>query len=92
MLFRSVGAGKAPIVTTPTDDGNDSIGNYNDASWKSRNAVSHTLVAGINGSYQLSDCLSVFGQADYISIKNYKNKSGDIAGDVQLTLGASYRL
>lgn len=91
-VYSEVGAGKAPIVTTPTDDGNDSIGNYNDASWKSRNAVSHTLVAGINGSYQLSDCLSVFGQVDYITIKNYKNKSGDSAGDIQLTFGATYSL
>jgi hypothetical protein len=91
-VYSEVGAGKAPIVTTPTDDGNDSIGNYNDASWKSRNAVSHTVIAGINGSYQLSDCLSVFGQVDYITIKNYKNKSGDSAKDIQLTFGATYSL
>lgn len=90
-VYSEVGGGK-PFVSTPTDDGNDSIGNYNDPAWKSRDAVSYTLVAGVNGSYQLSDCLSVFGQADYISIKNYKNKSGDTAGDVQLTIGASYRL
>ncbi len=91
-VYSEVGHDKAPIASTPTSDGSDSIGNYNDSDWKSRNAVSYTLVAGINGSYQLSNCLSVFGQVDCISIRNYKNKSGDTDKDVQLTLGASYRL
>ncbi len=86
------GSTGSPLVTTPTDNGGDSAGNYKDSTYASRNAVSHTLVAGINGSYQLSDCLSVFGQVDYITIKNYKNKSGDSAGDIQLTFGATYSL
>lgn len=80
------------MVATPTDNGGDSAGNYNDSAFASRNVVSHTLVAGLNGSYQLTNCLSLFGQADYISISNYKNKHGDKAGDVQLTLGAMYRI
>ncbi len=91
-IWRQTGGSSDSLVSTPTSDGSDSIGNYNDSTYASRNAVSHTLVAGINGSYQLSDCLSVFGQVDYITIKNYKNKSGDSAGDVQLTLGASYQI
>ncbi|MDX9985594.1 MAG: hypothetical protein RBS44_15425, partial [Sphaerochaeta sp.] len=91
-IWDRVGGNASPIATTPTDNGGDSVGNYKDSTYASRNAVSHTLVAGINGSYQLSDCLSVFGQVDYITIKNYKNKSGDSAGDVQLTLGASYQI
>lgn len=86
------GSTGSPLVTTPTDNGGDSAGNYKDSTYASRNAVFHTLVAGINGSYKLSDCLSVFGQVDYITIKNYKNKSGDIAGDIQLTFGATYSL
>lgn len=86
------GSTGSPLVTTPTDNGGDSAGNYNDNTYASRNAVSYTFVAGVNGSYQLTNGLSVFGQVDYISISNYKNKSGVTAGDVQLTLGAMYRI
>lgn len=86
------GSTGSPLVTTPTDNGGDSAGNYNDNDYASRNAVSYTFVAGVNGSYQLTNGLSVFGQVDYISISNYKNKSGVTAGDVQLTLGAMYRI
>ncbi|MGH0053486.1 MAG: hypothetical protein ACQ5SW_08885 [Sphaerochaetaceae bacterium] len=82
----------SPLVTTPTDDGNDSAGNYADSDYDDRNAVSHTLVAGINGSYQITKTLRTFGQIDYITIKNYQNIAGQKASDIQLTLGLSYTL
>ncbi|WP_332447655.1 hypothetical protein [Sphaerochaeta sp.] len=86
-IYSEVGDTKAPIVTTPTDDGSSSIGNYNDATYATRDAVSHTLVAGVHGSYQLSSMLSLFGQVDFITIANYQNHSSRTAGDVQLTFG-----
>lgn len=82
----------APLVTTPTDDGSDALGNYADLAFASRNAVSHTLVAGVYGSYQITDSLRTFGQLDYITIKNYKNMADQEASDVQLTFGLSYTI
>ena len=91
-IFSEVGAGAAPIVTTPTDSGSDSIGNYADPAYASRNAVEHTLVAGLYGSYQITDTLKTFGQLDYITIQNYQNIAGQKASDIQLTLGLSYTI
>lgn len=91
-IYSQVGGGKQPIVTTPTDTGNDALGNYADANYKDRNAVSHTLIAGLHGSYQITDSLKTFGQLDYITIKNYQNIDGQKASDMQLTLGLSYTI
>ncbi len=82
----------SPLVSTPTDDGNDSAGNYNDSTYTTRDAVSHTVIAGVNGSYQITDCLKTFGQIDYITIQNFGNKSGQKAQDLQLTFGVSYSI
>lgn len=82
----------SPLVSTPTDDGNDSAGNYNDSTYTTRDAVSHTVIAGVNGSYQITDCLKTFGQIDYITIQNFGNKSGQKAQDFQLTFGVSYSI
>lgn len=85
-----VGGGVADIPTTPTSGGSE--GNYADSSYASRNAVEHTLVAGVNGSCQITDTLKTFGQLDYITIQNYQNIAGQKASDVQLTLGLSYTI
>ncbi|MBJ2356423.1 hypothetical protein [Sphaerochaeta sp. S2] len=85
-----VGGGVADIPTTPTSGG--SVGNYADSSYASRNAVEHTLVAGLYGSYQITDTLKTFGQLDYITIQNYQNIAGQKASDIQLTLGLSYTI
>jgi hypothetical protein len=89
-IWSEVGGDEAEIVTTPTTGG--STGNYADPSYASRNAVSHTLVAGVNGSYQITDTLKSFGQLDYITIGNYQNISGQKASDIQLTIGLSYTI
>nr|WP_319473172.1 hypothetical protein [uncultured Sphaerochaeta sp.] len=85
-----VGGGVADIPTTPTSGG--SVGNYADPSYTSRNAVEHTLIAGLYGSYQITDTMRTFGQLDYITINNYQNISGQKASDIQLTLGLSYTI
>ena len=82
----------APLVTTPTDDGSDALGNYADPAYASRNAVEHTLIAGLYGSYQITDTMRTFGQLDYITINNYQNILGQKASDIQLTLGLSYTI
>lgn len=81
-----------PFVKTPTTNGNDSAGNYADPDYGLRNAVSHTVVAGVHGSYSIQKNLSVFGQVDFVSIANYKNISGEKARDVQITIGSCYSL
>ncbi len=91
-IFSEVGGDKAEIVTTPTSDGSDAIGNFNDSTWASRDAVSHTVIAGVNGSYQITDCLKTFGQIDYITVQNFGNKSGQKAQDFQLTFGVTYSI
>ncbi|MCK9347375.1 MAG: hypothetical protein M0P41_00370 [Sphaerochaeta sp.] len=85
-----VGGGVADIPTTPTSGG--SVGNYADPAYASRNAVEHTFIAGLYGSYQITDTLKTFGQLDYITIQNYQNIAGQKASDIQLTLGLSYTI
>lgn len=69
------------------------MGNYHDKTgYKSRDAVSHTIVAGVKGSYQILDYLKAFGQLDYINVINYENKSGAKAHDVQLSIGVTYSI
>nr|WP_321261781.1 hypothetical protein [uncultured Sphaerochaeta sp.] len=85
-----VGGGVADISQTPTTGG--SVGNYADSSYASRNAVEHTLIAGLYGSYQITDTMRTFGQLDYITINNYQNILGQKASDIQLTLGLSYTI
>lgn len=56
-----------------------------------RNAVSKTLVVGVNGGYDFGHGVSVNGQLDWITIWNSGNIERDKPiSDVQLTLGVSY--
>ena len=92
-VWRRVGGGNPLDVTTPTSNGSDALGNYHDKTgYKSRDAVSHTIVAGVKGSYQILDCLKAFGQLDYINVINYKNKAGAKTHDVQLSIGVTYSI
>ncbi len=91
-VWRQVGGGNPLDVTTPTSNGSDALGNYHDSGYASRNAVSHTIVAGVKGSYQILDCLKAFGQLDYINVINYENKAGAKAHDVQLSIGVTYSI
>jgi hypothetical protein len=89
-IWSRVGGGVADISTTPTSGG--SVGNYADPAYASRNAVEHTLIAGLYGSYQITDTMRTFGQLDYIAINNHQNISGQKASDIQLTIGLSYTI
>lgn len=91
-VFNEVGKDQQPLVSTPTDNGNDAFGNYLDSGYAARNAVSHTIVAGVKGSYQILDCLKAFGQLDYINVINYQNKAGAKTHDVQLSIGVTYSI
>jgi len=85
------GGTHSPIVSTPTTSSTDTAGNYaGDVS--NRNSASHTLILGVNGSYEITSCLKVFGQLDYINITNYQNVSGAKTQDVQLTVGLTFHL
>ncbi len=91
-VWSEVGGSKQPLVSSPTSNGGDALGNYLDSGYASRNAVSHTVVAGVKGSYQFIDSVRAFGQLDYITVANYKNIAGKKTHDVQLSLGLSYSI
>lgn len=66
-------------------------GNNKDADANLRNAVSKTLVLGVNGGYDFSNGFEVNAQLDFISIWNSGNiKQDKPITDLQLTLGAGY--
>ena len=66
-------------------------GNNKDADANLRNAVSKTLVLGVNGGYDFSNGFEINAQLDFISIWNSGNiKSDKPITDLQLTLGAGY--
>jgi len=74
--------------TTPTET-NDNGSLNPDADVK--NAVSRTLVAGVNGSYQLQSNTKVYGQLDFVHIVNPKNNSNNSdINDLQLSTGIKY--
>lgn len=76
----------SPTTSHPTANAADSTAQT------TRNSAYHLLVAGVHGSYEINTHFSVYGQVDYIHIKNYKNVSGKNTNDVQLTLGVSYSM
>jgi len=78
-------------ISTPTTD--HPTVNYNDSTAQAtRDSVSHTVVVGASGAYQVAEGLRAFGQLDYININNYGNIEGQKESDVQLTLGITYSL
>lgn len=92
-MWRPLGKGHPlDVMTTPTSNGSAAFGNYHDKDYADRTAVSHTIVAGVKGSYQILDCLKAFGQLDYINVINYQNKAGAKTHDVQLSIGVTYSI
>jgi predicted porin len=78
-------------ISTPTTD--HPTVNYNDSTAQAtRDSVSHTVVVGASGAYQVAEGLRAFGQLDYINVNNYGNIEGQKESDVQLTLGITYSL
>ncbi|HEY9054839.1 MAG TPA: hypothetical protein VIO60_08470 [Rectinemataceae bacterium] len=58
-----------------------------------RDSASYTFVIGARGSYKIIKGLEVFGQVDYIHIRNPGNLSANPPiSDVQVTAGISYKL
>ncbi len=87
------GDGSYPVnPSTPSTE--HATGNHKDPNAKAtRNAVSHTLVAGVNGGYTVLPGLNVFGQLDFINVWNPGNvKAASVLFDMQLTVGLSYTI
>ena len=91
-VWRPLGGGNPLDVTTPTSNCSAALDNYHDKGYASRTAVSHTIVAGVKGSYQILDYLKAFGQLDYITVTNYQNKAGAKTHDIQLSIGVTYSI
>ena len=78
---------EASVTPTSTHE----TGNYRyDIS--DRNAVCHTLDIGLGCNWTINENLSLFGQADYISLWSSFNKQDNDEQDFQLVLGAKYSL
>lgn len=76
---------------TETPTSSHKTGNNKDDNANLRNAVSKTLVLGVNGGYDFNNGFEVNAQLDFISIWNSGNiKSDKPITDLQLTLGAGY--
>ncbi len=79
--------------TTPTNSHSGYDNQNRDGDAATRDAVAHTLVLGVSGSYTILPGLDVFGQADYVHIWNPGNHStNDPVSDLQLSVGVSYSL
>jgi hypothetical protein len=61
-----------------------------DADAKSRNAISQTLVCGVNVTYKLKPTVKLFAQQDVVFVNNYGNHAGVQKLDFQLALGANF--
>lgn len=87
----TAGTAPYPNQSTPTDTHYPQ--NSKDTNARNRNAVSHTLVAGVNGGYTILPGFNVFGQLDFINVWNPGNiKDVPAQFDMQLTVGLSYSL
>ncbi|MCF0237642.1 MAG: hypothetical protein HUK24_03495, partial [Sphaerochaetaceae bacterium] len=77
--------------STPTSNHETDNMKYNDAHL-SRDAVSKTFIIGLNASYEFTQGLSAFVQADFISIANWNNISTNpVQKDFQVALGGSWK-
>ena len=66
--------------------------NYNnkdDKDAKTRNAISNTLICGVNATYRFNPTVKAFAQTDFIFVNNYGNHAGKKEVDFQLALGAN---
>lgn len=79
-------------VSTPTT-GHNSDNHKDPTARTTRNAISYTLVTGVNGGYTVMPGFDVFGQLDLINIWNPGNISTAASVmDMQLTLGLTYSI
>jgi hypothetical protein len=77
--------------TTPTTTHHTA--NNADIHADERDCASYTFVAGVRGGYQTARRVEVFGQVDYIHIKNPGNISANAPiWDIQVTTGVTCRL
>ncbi|MCF0237318.1 MAG: hypothetical protein HUK24_01860, partial [Sphaerochaetaceae bacterium] len=77
--------------TTPTSV-HESVNNKYDDAQATRDSVSKTLIVGLNASYEFTQSLSAFVQADFISIVNWNNVSSNpVQRDFQVALGGSWK-
>ena len=60
-----------------------------DAEARSRDAISQTLICGVNVTYKLKPTIKFFAQPDFVFINNYGNHAGVQKVDFQLALGAN---
>lgn len=75
--------------STPTTKDSAVNSKYGDQA--QRDSASTTLVFGLNASYQILPSLSVMTQLDFVTIKNYANRSSaPLQKDFQVVVGASY--
>ena len=60
-----------------------------DADAQTRDAISQTLICGVNVTYKLKQTVKLFAQPDFIFVNNYGNHAGVQKLDFQLALGAN---
>jgi hypothetical protein len=66
--------------------------NHADPEAYKRNAVAYTNAFSLLGSWNFTKNLSVFGELDFVSIRNHGNiKSDTVDSDVQFTIGVTAR-
>ena len=77
--------------STPTTE-HETVNNKYDDAKATRDSVSKTFIIGVNASYQFTQSLSAFAQADFISIVNWNNVSTNpVQKDFQVALGGSWK-
>jgi len=59
---------------------------------QTRDAISQTLICGVNVTYKITSWAKVFAQTDYVFINNYGNHSGVRKMDFQCAFGANISL
>lgn len=77
---------------TPTSKHHTYNYNYRDGKVpkNEKNAVEYTAVAGVHGSYVVSDHWKIWGQVDYVFAGNKDNRKGKHEHDVQVVAGAGW--
>ncbi len=77
---------------TPTSSHETGSYKYDSVELNKRNAVCFTLDVGLFGSYCITQGIDVYCQLDYLKVWNVYNRSGVDGVDLQIVLGASYRI
>jgi hypothetical protein len=77
--------------TTPTTE--HPTPNYADPNPEKRNAVSWTAAFSVEGSWQITSHLSLYGQTDFLWVRNPGNiRENPPLADLQFVIGVSYAL